>query len=77
MNVVDLHEEPPLNDIPGRLRCLAESIESGEVEDLEAVFIVMVKRTTFTPDIAAFGDNYSRHTIAGVFQHCANIFLTD
>lgn len=41
MNVVDFPISTPLTDVPGRLRKLAEQIETGEREALIAVVVLV------------------------------------
>ena len=55
MNVVQLHNgAPSLNDIPGRLRLLADRIENGEVEATTAY--VVIPRSGDFPQLFGFGD---------------------
>lgn len=56
MNVVHLHDgRPSLNDIPGQLRVLADSIEKGEVE--ATTTYVVIPRAGDFPKLFGFGDN--------------------
>lgn len=74
--VVPLLPVPPLNDIAARLRLLATQIESGETTPL-ACHVVLTFADRFQPEWYGFGNIPERHTIAGVFLHCAQRALTD
>lgn len=78
LKVVPLREGVPLlNDIPGRLRKLADEIEAGERGTPEFMFCVSRDVDRFMPDFHAFGAPPTRHEIAGFFSHLAAMALTD
>lgn len=55
MNLVQLHDgRPPLNDIPGRLRHLADQIEKGELAP-ETMYVIMPRPKDF-PRLWGFGN---------------------
>lgn len=53
-NVVNLHNRPSLDDMPGRLRWMADQIESGEVKTKAVV--VLVYTPTGIPPAHNFGE---------------------
>lgn len=54
--IVPLHDgRPPLTDIPGRLRLLADGIESGLNGDVRSI-IVLVPRPVDYPTALQFGE---------------------
>lgn len=58
MKIVPLHDgRPPLNDIPGRLRLLADELEAGEHGEY-ANCLVIIPEITLTdyPRMWGFGD---------------------
>lgn len=68
---------PPLNDIVGKLRELADHIERNETGPFSTVMIVGLYPDQFQPYFACYGDNPDRHTTAGLFMHCAQMALAD
>lgn len=74
--VRQLHAAPPLTDIAGRLRDLADRVERGEVEP-EAAYVVLVHQDSFQPSFYGYGAVADRHGIAGLFHHVAHLALTD
>lgn len=56
--LVQLREAPPLNDIPGHLRAMADGIEAGEEGDYVGTesLIVVIPVSGDYPRIFAFGD---------------------
>lgn len=77
--VVPLRTAPPLTDIAGQLRQLADRIEHGDGDytDVRAAHVVLVHDAAFRPTFHAWGDVQDRHGIAGLFLHVANLALTD
>lgn len=53
--VVNLYDAPPLNDIPGQLRHMADMIERGEVETNCVIFIADTDEEW--PQVYGWGDN--------------------
>lgn len=74
--VVPIRNEPPLSDIAGRLRHLADEIERGEW-DVESCVVMLAGAREFAPATFCFGDNPDRHWLSGVFLHAAQRTLTD
>lgn len=68
---------PPLNDIAGKLRELADRIESGLEVPFSSVLVVGFYPDTFTPWFGCFGDNPDRHTTSGILLHTAQMALTN
>ena len=55
VTVVALHDgRPPLTDIPGRLRFLAQEIENGEVE-AETAYVILPVKDDY-PRLRGFGN---------------------
>lgn len=84
MNKPDLKVVPiregspcPLNDIAGKLRELAERIESGQEGPFNSVFVIGIYSEEFTPWFGCFGDNPDRHTTSGILLHTAQMALTN
>lgn len=81
--VVQLRAAPPLTDIAGQLRQLADWIERGaEVAGVDhgvvrGAYVVLDTDQQFRPIFHAFGEVKDRHGIAGLFTHCAQLALTD
>lgn len=82
--VVPLRRAPPLTDIAGQLRQLADMIEAGGTSEagsryaaIRAAYVVLEDDDTFQPFFHAWGDVRDRHGIAGLFLHCAQLALTD
>ena len=74
--VVPLRTAPPLNDIAASLRHLAAQIEAGAITP-DAAHVALTFADSFQPAWYGFGNPGDRHTIAGVFMHCAQRALTD
>lgn len=56
LKVVPLHDgQPPLNDVPGRLRLLAEQIEAGEHGEVSGALILLPQAGDY-PSAFGFGD---------------------
>jgi len=53
--VVQLHDSPALNDIPGQLRQLADHIEAGQHGDVTAM-MVLIPRGEDYPIMFGWGD---------------------
>lgn len=54
LKVVQLHEGPSLQDIPGQLRALADRIEAGEYGDVDGLFAIMPREQEY-PVTLGFG----------------------
>lgn len=72
--VVRLHDLPPLTDIAGRLRHLADQVERGEIQP-ESAYVVFGMQDAFEPIFYGFGRIADRHGVAGVFAHVAHLVL--
>ena len=73
LRVVPIREKPvvSLADVPGRLRLLADQIESGEYEDIAGTIILMPRHDDF-PIIAGYGNiegEYSPITQLALASH--------
>jgi hypothetical protein len=77
LKVIPIADYPPLNDVPARLRHLAERIEAGDHGKIESVVLMLLPWETFTPIPLCFGDTMNRHRMAGVLTHAAHLALTD
>ena len=56
LKVVELHDgRPALNDIPGRLRLLADQIEAGEHGEVEGALVLLPQADDY-PAAFGFGD---------------------
>jgi len=55
MEVVQLRPSPSLNDIPGQLRQMADSIERGDIEAASALFII--PREGDWPELYGWGEH--------------------
>jgi hypothetical protein len=55
MKVVPLRDKPPLTDIVGRLRRLADDIEAGEQGDVPGI-LVLIPRDGGYPTVIGYGD---------------------
>lgn len=66
--VRQLHKVPPLNDIAGRLRDLANRIESGE---LTPDYILCVTQDDSGSEVFHFGDAITRNEVAGCLFRAA------
>lgn len=77
--VIPLRSAPPLTDIAGQLRQLADRIEHGEAgyADVRAAYVVLECDAEFQPMVHAWGEVRDRHGIAGLFLHVGNLALTD
>lgn len=77
--VIPLRSAPPMTDIAGQLRQLADSIERGEEDcaDVRAAYVVLDREAEFLPLFHAYGEVKDRHGLAGLFLHVANLALTD
>lgn len=80
--VTSLRAAPPLTAISAQLRQLADFIDAGsggelEYADVRAAYVVLVKDGEFKPLVHMWGDVADRHGVAGLFQHCAQLALTD
>lgn len=69
-------EQPSLMDIPNQLRQLANAIESGE-QPAEAALMLVVEPGVFKPAFYGWGKIPDRHVVAGLFNHAAQLALTD
>lgn len=54
LNVVQLHDGPSLQDIPGMLRSLADRIEREEYGDVDGLFVIMPRDQEY-PVTLGFG----------------------
>jgi hypothetical protein len=70
VELVKLHEAPPLTDIPGRLRHLAGLVERGEFGSVVTALIVF-DRVDGKLDSICYGDNPSRAEVVGLFTMAA------
>ena len=55
LKVVPLRTKPPLGDIPGLLRSLADDIDAGAYPDCETMFVVMPMADAY-PRLWGWGD---------------------
>ena len=74
--VVRLRELPPLTDIAGHLRHLADRVERGEIQP-EAAYVVFGMPDTLDPAFFGFGRIADRHGISGLFFHVAHLAVTN
>lgn len=82
--VVRLRSAPPLTDIAGQLRQLADTIEAGATNEVgtsyasvRAAYVVLDLDEECRPIFHAWGRVADRHGVAGLFLHCAQLALTD
>jgi hypothetical protein len=76
MEVVQLREgRPPLTDIPGRLRLLADQIEAGEHGDVAGA-LVLLPRPSDYPSIFGFGDVEGENHPMIVCELAKHVFIT-
>ena len=75
MRVVPLREGPLLTDIPGRLRQLAESIESGDTE--AAAVLVLIPQDGDWPAVFGFGEHLGDHGNIAVCEMAKIWFVTN
>ncbi len=62
LNVIPLRDQfAPLNDLPGRLRMLAQQIESGDFGDVSAGLVIFQTRDEREPMIALLGSTSCSH----------------
>lgn len=79
--VTPLRDVPPLTDIVGLLRDMADRIERAREDpgnvyaDVMAAYVVLVHDDQFEPDIYLWGKPAIDHELAGIFMHCANMVL--
>ena len=59
LKVVPLRDVPLLNDVPGRLRALADELER-ESAPVQSCYVVMTQPDAFLPDVRVFGENKLR-----------------
>lgn len=71
--VVQLRDGPKINDIPGRLRQLADSIESGEQTADYALVIVDGDKTV--PNLFGFGNALDTRSIIGLLDISKDWFM--
>ena len=55
MKIVELRPTPPLTDIVGRLRLMADQIEAGEFGDVPGAFVLLPRDGGY-PVVCGFGD---------------------
>lgn len=67
----------PIRDIVGRLRLLADEIESGEVPIDDYLMVIAPQDDFHEPYSACYGRNPSRYECIGLFQHLSKLALTD
>lgn len=60
MEVVQLRSDPPVSDIAGQLRAMADRIEAGEQEAESALFII--PKPGDYPDIFGWGEHLGTPT---------------
>ncbi len=77
--VTPLRDVPPLTDIVGLLRDMADRMERAREDqgdaysDVMAAYMVLVHENEFDPDIYLWGKPAMGHELAGIFMHCANM----
>ena len=75
-NVTQLRENPPVNDIPGWLRKIAEDWEKGEFGARDFCLVVIpAKDEHHWPMVHMIGNNPGQTTVAGLIAE-TQAFLT-
>ncbi len=75
LTVVELRDgRPPLTDIVGRLRHLADEIEAGDYEDVPAAF-VLIPRDGGYPVVMGFGNVEGENHPIIQFELAKSIFV--
>lgn len=69
--VVPLRSEPPLSDVPGRLRCLAACIEAGELGPYLSVAIVLEPARDAPLEVVGYGRHPSTLELVGLLTAAA------
>lgn len=71
--IVQLRESPPLNDIPARLRYLADQIESGEQKADFA--LIIIDGDSPMPDLFGFGEVLETRALLGFLDLAKDRFI--
>lgn len=66
-SLVTLPNQPPLNDIPGRLRLLADQLECGDVRTA----LVLTESSDGQIDSFCYGTNPTRNEVIGLYTRAA------
>lgn len=76
--VRQLHAQPLLTDVPGRLRHLADLIERGEVTQPQWALVVLDETADdfSMPNIYSYGEALPKTHVAGIFTYAAHVVLT-
>ncbi len=75
LKIVQLHEgRPALNDIPNRLRHLADLIDKGEQRADFALVVIDGERPV--PDLFGYGDAMDTRSILGLLELAKAWFVT-
>lgn len=75
LKVVELHEgRPLLNDIPGRLRHLAEQLEAGEHGEVDFAFVILDGEQPM-PICIGFGDLPKDRAVLGLLDQAHEVFM--
>lgn len=76
LKVVPIRKTAPINDIPAKLRELADIIEGAEEgERYEEVVVLGLNEAAFAPEIYLFGGSCQRHYLAGILMHASQIMV--
>lgn len=67
---------PDINDIPARLRSVADMIESGEFENDIRAFVWIIVKADGDTETGAIGRCHDRMHAAGIMQAAAHKLLT-
>lgn len=76
MNIIQLPTNPPLTDIVGQLRAMADEIESGERSITAVLFIVPNDDTADFPAVFGWGEYLNNFEIIGVLYLAITFFAT-
>ena len=78
MNIVKLHEQPPLSDIPERLKYLGQRmLDLANEMGLPRTALVVIYNRDGTVTTKCFGDNPPRCEVLGLLQMAAENILDD
>lgn len=71
--LVPIRSTPPLNDVPARLRLLADQVEAGQFDTVRTMLVVVERRQQGRPLLSTlcFGENPERPHVIGLLHMAA------
>lgn len=74
-NVTPLRTSPPITDIPGQLRQMADDLESGRVEMPDSALFIINRPKAAWPDIFGWGDHMGDIGNVGLLEYAKAFFV--